>query len=83
MVEGSVEGSVEGKECYVTFDTGSDITTARPDLVHSSSVDWNPEAEWMCTVTGERAPIRDKANNAIGNRRLKDATEHDHCRPQG
>ena len=52
-----VEGNINGRLCCITIDTGSDITIVRPDLVQKGSIDWNPKAEWMSTVTGERAPI--------------------------
>ena len=52
-----VEGSVDGKACFIMIDTGSDITIVRSDLVQESSIDWGPEMEWMSTVTGEKAPI--------------------------
>ena len=51
-----VEGNINGR-LYITIDTGSDITIVRPDLVQKGSINWNPKAEWMSTVTGERAPI--------------------------
>ena len=52
-----MEGSIDGRVCCITIDTGSDITIVRPDLVQRGRIDWNPEMEWMSTVTGERAPI--------------------------
>ena len=52
-----LEGIVDGRWCCMTIDTGSDMTIARPDVVQKGSIDWNPEMEWMSTVTGARAPI--------------------------
>ena len=61
-----VEGSVDGKACPKTIDTGSDITIVRSDLVQRSSIDWNPKMEWMSTVTGERAPIHGRGRLMLG-----------------
>ena len=54
-----VEGRVEGRECHLTVDTGSEISIVRYDLVQSMSrVHLRPQVGWLRTATGERTPIR-------------------------
>ena len=53
-----VEGLVEGRECHLTVNTGSEISIVRYDLVQSmSGVHLRPQVGWLRTATGERIPI--------------------------
>ncbi len=55
----TVSGSVDGKDCVITVDTGSNISTVRPDLLRGESSQLKDS--WLRTVTGERAPIHGKS----------------------
>ena len=55
----TVSGSVDGKDCVITVDTGSNISIIRPDLLHRESSQLRDS--WLRTVTGERAPIHGKS----------------------
>ena len=50
-------GEVNGKQCYITVDTGSNMSIVRPDFI-GREISTQLEGCWMRTVTGERAPIR-------------------------
>ena len=54
----TVSGSIDGKECVITVDTGSNISI-RPDLLRGESSQLKDS--WLRTVTGERAPIHGKS----------------------
>ena len=53
----AVAGEVNGKQCYITVDTGSNMSIVRPDFI-GREISTQLEGCWMRTVTGERAPIR-------------------------
>ena len=51
---------MEGRNCQITIDTGSNISIVRPDVLPESEI--QPINQCIRTVTGEKAPIRGKGN---------------------
>ena len=54
----AVSGKINGAQCCISVDTGSNISIVRSDLVKQDRV--LLENCWMKTVTGEKAPILGK-----------------------
>ena len=56
------EGNIEGSDCHITIDTGSNISIVRPDVLQRSSATTSIQPVNSClkTLTGEEAPIRGK-----------------------
>ena len=56
-----VSGSIEGVNCDMVVDTGSNITIVRPDVlervIKDVGVDVQPADKLLRTVTGETTPI--------------------------
>ena len=56
-----VSGTIQGRPCEITVDTGSNISIVRPDVLQGVSQDLIcPVNSCLRTVTGERAPIHGK-----------------------
>ena len=54
-------GSINGKACGITIDTGSIISIVRTDLLtEEDQICMQPVSSCLRTVTGERAPIHGK-----------------------
>ncbi len=59
----AVPGKVEGRNCQITMDTGSNISIVRPDVLPEEKLsEIQPVNQCIRTVTGEKAPIRGKGN---------------------
>ena len=59
----AVPGKVEGRNCQITIDTGSNISIVRPDVLpEKKQSEIQPVNQCIRTVTGEKAPIRGKGN---------------------
>ncbi len=57
----AVSGSINGHACYLTIDTGSNISVVRPDMLQGQDPrSIQPVSSCLRTVTGETAPIRGK-----------------------
>ena len=75
----TVSGSVDGKDCVITVDTGSNISIIRPDLLCGESSQLKDS--WLRTVTGERAPIHGKSTIQLhGDWRIEDVARNVYCR---
>ena len=60
-------GTIEGKNCHITIDTGSNISIVRPDMLpEGTPTSIQPESSCLRTVTGEKAPIRGKGELQLG-----------------
>ena len=54
---------MEGRNCQITIDTGSNISIVRPDVLpEKKQSEIQPINQCIRTVTGEKAPIRGKGN---------------------
>ena len=54
---------MEGRNCQITIDTGSNISIVRPDVLpEKKQSEIQPVNQCIRTVTGEKAPIRGKSN---------------------
>ena len=51
------DGSIEGIQCQITIDTGSNISIVRPDVLQDGT-QIQPVSSCLRTVTGPTAPIR-------------------------
>ena len=59
----AVPGKVEGRNCQITIDTGSNISIVRPDVLpEKKQSEIQPINQCIRTFTGEKAPIRGKGN---------------------
>ena len=60
-------GTVEGRPCTVTVDTGSNISIVRPDaLTEMTRKSLQSSTQMLRTVTGEMAPIRGRGELRMG-----------------
>ena len=55
-------GSIDGYECNLTVDTGSDISIVHPDILQNQEVEIQPVTPCFRTVTGQKAPMKGKCN---------------------
>ena len=55
------EGWIQGKPCWVTIDTGTTVTIARPDMV-AGQPEWKPSRAYVLqTAFGETIPVLKEA----------------------
>ena len=67
-----VDGRVEGRNCHLTVDTGSEISIIRHGLFQSMSrINLQPQIGWLRTATGERTPTHGWSKVELGIGRLK------------
>ena len=59
-------GSINGKECQITVDTGSNISIVRPDLLQGNADSIQPVNSYLRTVTGETAPLCGQGELQVG-----------------
>ena len=63
----TVAGTINGKPCEITVDTGSNISIVRPDVLSGVNQELiQPVNSCLRTVTGERAPIHGKGQLQLG-----------------
>jgi hypothetical protein len=64
-----VSGSIEGANCDMVIDTGSNITILRPDVLGRVSkdvdIDVQPVDSLLRTVTGETTPVQSRGKLAF------------------
>ena len=60
-------GTIQGKDCRITIDTGSNISIVRPDVLQrGTKTSIQPVSSCLRTVTGEKAPIHGKSDLQVG-----------------
>ena len=81
-----ITGTINGKPCDMTIDTGSDISIVREDVLSEDTWEQIQSAqEWLRTATGEREPLRgvSQLQLGIGSQELPEtswvAGIHDQC----
>ncbi len=62
-----VSGTLNGRHCEITVDTGSNISIVRPDILQNLGEEViQPVTSCLKTVTGETAPIRGRCTLQLG-----------------
>ena len=62
----TVSGSIDGHECNLIIDTGSDISIVHPDILQNKKMETlQPVTPCFRTVTGLKAPIKGKCNLTV------------------
>ena len=63
----TVSGTINGRTCEITVDTGSNISIVRPDVLGPASQKLiEPVDSCLRTVTGEHAPIHGRGQLQLG-----------------
>ena len=62
----TLSGTVAGKACKLTIDTGSTISIVRPDMLNDIGGTLQPSTSYLRTVTGDIAPIQGYGQLQVG-----------------
>ena len=62
----TLTGTVGGKVCNLTIDTGSTISIIRPDMLDGTEGKIQPSSNCLRTVTGDTAPIQGCSELRVG-----------------